>query len=162
MSPYNTKSLPPLEQLQAVLKYQPTTGNLIWLQDRAKRKVKAGEVAGCIGNSGYRIVSVNNETYRAHRLAYYLYHGKDVEPGKVIDHKNGDRDDNRIKNLQEITQSENLRKAEGIKGYDYHKGKQMWRARISIEGKQKFLGYFNTEEEARAAYVAVKKFCGLD
>lgn len=155
----NTKELPPVEQLRAALKYQPSTGKLVWLESRGC--VRAGDVAGSMNSEGYISLMVDGRNYKAHRLAYYLYHGKDIEPGKVLDHKNGDRADNRIKNLQVVTQSQNLRKKDGIKGCTFHKGSQKWQAEIRIDGKKKHLGLYETEEEARAAYVAVKKFCGL-
>jgi len=43
----------------------------------------------------------------AHRLAWYLYYG--VMPRYEIDHINGDKGDNRIENLREVTPSQNIR-----------------------------------------------------
>ena len=71
-----------------------------------------------------------------------------------IDHINGDKLDNRIENLRWCSHSTNQRNKPSIKGYYWNKQMQKWQARIRIEDKKKHLGYFDTEAEARAAYVA--------
>ena len=43
-----------------------------------------------------------------------------------------------------------------IKGYSWSKSCNKWRAEIFIDGKNKYLGLFNTEEEARKAYLEAK------
>ena len=72
-----------------------------------------------------------------------------------MDHVNGDRADNRIENLQAITQAQNNARVVG-KGY-YPLPSGSWKACISHENKTHTIGIFDTEEEARAAYVKAKK-----
>ncbi len=43
-----------------------------------------------------------------HRIVYDAFYG--LREGFVIDHINGDRSDNRLENLQQISQSENVRR----------------------------------------------------
>lgn len=76
-----------------------------------------------------------------------------------VDHINGNTMDNRKENLRLCTIQENLRnkKASGqYKGAIYAgKGRDLakpWSARISHEGKNLYLGYYATAEEAAKAY----------
>jgi hypothetical protein len=100
-----------------------------------------------------RIV-VDKKVYQilSHHFAYYIIHNKIVEQ---IDHINGDRSDNRIDNLREVTNQQNTFNRKGTKGYSLNSGKFM--AQIRINNKQINLGRFNTEEEAREAYLDAKK-----
>lgn len=77
-----------------------------------------------------------------------------------IDHKNGNRLDNTRNNLRIADQQQNMwnvAKRNGdytslYKGvYLHHKGRK-WVAQIRINGKQVYLGWFNTELEAANAY----------
>lgn len=45
----------------------------------------------------------------------------------------------------------------GHPGVDFRKGKNVWRARISVSGKPKHIGYFNSFEAAVSAYKAEKE-----
>jgi hypothetical protein len=79
-------------------------------------------------------------------------------PGKVVDHINGSRHDNRRCNLRECTQAENLRnkrKYRGtsrFKGVSWDKRRRKWRAVIVHQGKAIALGFFADEVEAARAY----------
>ena len=71
----------------------------------------------------------------------------------VVDHKNNNSLDNRLKNLQIITHRENStkdRKRNLPTGVSFKGNK--YQARIQINGKNKHLGYFLTPEEASNAY----------
>lgn len=65
--------------------------------------------------AGYWVVTITDDNgYRAprkiHRLVYSAYVGP-LEDGKVIDHKDDDKDHNHYTNLQQITPSENSTKS---------------------------------------------------
>lgn len=90
----------------------------------------------------------------AHRFAWYCINKK---CGNVIDHINGIRDDNRICNLREITNQQNHFNRPNAKGYYWNKNRNKWHATIEINYQKKHLGVFNTEQEARNAYLAAKE-----
>jgi hypothetical protein len=83
-----------------------------------------------------------------------------VKEGFEIDHKNGNGLDCRRENLRHCTRSQNLanqrrRKYKGsskYKGASYKKQKRKWAAQIRVNGKNIWLGYFETEIEAAQAY----------
>ncbi len=55
---------------------------------------------------GYIRINTNNFTVSAHRVVWETFVGP-IKDGMVIDHINGIRDDNRLENLREVSQSEN-------------------------------------------------------
>jgi hypothetical protein len=72
---------------------------------------------------------------------------------QVVDHKNNNSLDNRLENLQIITQRENSTKDKkrDLPTGVYRKGSKL-RSWIFINGRKKYLGYYQTQEEASAAY----------
>lgn len=82
----------------------------------------------------------------------FLNHASDGTQKVVVDHKDGDNSNNKLENLQLITQRENSMKGKNIKGYSLHKPSGLFFSRIYIDGKNVHLGYFKTKEEARSAY----------
>lgn len=85
-----------------------------------------------------------------------MYYGIEAE---VVDHKNGDRLDNRFINLRPATWSQNSINAKrhrdntsGYKGVCFAKTREKWKACINIDKKRKHLGYFSTAVEAAIAY----------
>ena len=75
----------------------------------------------------------------------------------VVDHINDDKLDNRLENLQIITQRNNAFKTQGkhsskYKGVSWCKSRNKWGAHIYTNGKLKYLGLFNCELTASIAY----------
>ena len=89
----------------------------------------------------------------------------------IVDHKNGDRLDNRKENLRPVTNSQNAmnygvpnNNTSGYRGVALDKRlwrKKNWRARIVVGGKEIFLGYWSTKQGAALARkLAEKKYFG--
>jgi len=85
----------------------------------------------------------------------------DTPKGMDTDHINGNGLDNRRSNLRVCTRAQNAlntgaysNNKSGFKGVSLdYKYKVKWRADIQVNGKQIFLGYFDTKELAYQAYV---------
>jgi hypothetical protein len=148
------------ERLRELLDYNPKNGEFVWRV--SCRGTKAGDIAGTSGTEGRRHITIGYSRYKAHRLAWLYVYGS--FPTKLIDHINGDPTDNRIANLREATMSENLHNQRaahkhnktGILGVQWRQDKNKFRTRIVVSGKEINLGYFDTAEEAKEAYLAAK------
>lgn len=139
--------------ISSLLEYRHETGELFWKVDRSQR-VRAGDRAGHVQNNGYRVIGIGGSNYKEHRLAWILFHG--VDTSMRIDHINGDRSDNRIVNLRECTnmQNNNNRGASRFSKSGYRGvtrvtcQKELWQATIRANGKQRYLGCFDSKEYA--------------
>ena len=150
------------ERLRELLHYDPNSGIFTWLESVAYH-VNVGDVAGTISKeTGYRTITIYYTPYRAHRLAWFYATGN--WPTGQLDHLNGSRDDNRIANLREATSlvnSQNMRKAQinnkssGLLGA--YRKRNKWLAQIMVNGKQTYVGVYDTQELAHAAYVEAKR-----
>ena len=133
--------------LDQILSYCPKTGIFRWKVNRPPRG-KAGDIAGYNNGSGYIKISISGKRYYAHRLAFICM--GQPEP-KVVDHINRVPHDNSWRNLRAVTQKENTFNRSCSKGVRKRYGK--WYARVSAT----HIGVFDTEEEARSAYLKAKK-----
>jgi len=89
-----------------------------------------------------------------HQFAWYWVH---KECANEIDHINGARYDNRLCNLRSVTRQQNQWNRTTAKGYHWDKKNKKWRAHITLNKKSINLGHFNTEEQARQAYLDAKQ-----
>ena len=81
------------------------------------RHVKHKKDIGNMNNGGYLRLTVKDsdriiKRYYKHRFIYECFHGLITNPKLVIDHINNIKTDNRLQNLQLITQSQNIKKAQ--------------------------------------------------
>ena len=141
----------PLQRVCDLLRYEEETGNLLWKTNRGG-KTKSGAVAGCLNTSGYVQVYIDNTPYYAHRIIYALINKQ--KSIKFIDHIDGNRSNNRLSNLREVSSIVN---AQNNKARGTTLSRDGWCSSITTNYQQKHLGYFDTEEEAHAAYLAAKK-----
>ena len=162
------------EIARELLTYNPDTGKLFWKERPAKyfknpkwhmkswnnkwagkealtaiTRRKSGQIAKLDGR-------LLNKKYSTHRIVWLIYYGE--WPKNQIDHINQDPTDNRIKNLRDVTCSENNKNrtlqnnsTTGYAGVSFYKRHKKYRAEIYINKIKKHLGYYDTVEEAAAA-----------
>ena len=136
-----------------IFDYESETG---WFINRYSRgRAGAGSRAGGETGHGHRRIIIGYNKYYEHHLAWLYVYG--VWPNE-IDHVNGDRCDNRIANLRVCSRTENNFNREdyagrsGLKGAYFDPRSRNWYSKIQVGGWQKFLGVFDSPEEAHEAY----------
>jgi hypothetical protein len=154
------------EYLRSILHYDSETG-IFTRKVSTSNRVKVGDVAGCPDGGGYLQISVCSRIYLAHRLAWLHFHG--TWPTDQIDHINRDRADNRISNLREVTNKQNMQNkskpsnnTSGHPGVCWYKQNSKWVAKIMHNQKSIHLGCFTTIEEAITARKAAEKLYWAD
>jgi hypothetical protein len=125
-----------------------------------ERILKPKERRKAHNGNGYLFVPLTNGIERKnkyiHRIvadAFLLKNGENL----IVDHKDSDRSNNNLSNLQWITQRENTSKSNKntssiFTGVCFVKRTGKWKASIRIKSKPIFLGYFNCELPAARAY----------
>lgn len=148
--------MPPREYLLYRFRYDREAGTL------TRRN---GRSAYAIHSAGYYSVMCEGVQFLAHRVIWKMETGE--EPAEV-DHRDGDRVNNRWANLRSDDGTGNRRNKKltaqntsGLKGASFVPRVGKWRATIKADGKWHWLGYFDTKEAAHAAYIdAAKKLHG--
>lgn len=115
-------------------------------------------------SAGYIQIRIFGKKYLAHRVIWAFHYGK--WPEGQIDHINGDRADNRIKNLRVVSSEVNGKNKSlrsdsksGCLGVRYAKNR--WRAAITIKGKNIHLGTFIDRQDAVTARKDAEKVYGF-
>ena len=143
-------------------KFKYDEGKLwVWREMRSKRKLINPywfELKGTIDKDGYRHVKINNKIYQYHRVVYFIHNQEwnihNSSTDNSIDHIDRDKLNNNIENLRVVTHSQNQWNR-NAKGYSLLRGK--YQGSIVVDGgKRKYLGLFNTKDEAHQAYLNAK------
>lgn len=167
------------QRVRALLHYDSSTGLFIWRErsaedfatDRAARswntRYSGSPALHTDRGNGYLQGQIDGHIYKAHRIAWLHHHG--VWPKGDIDHINGDRADNRIENLRDVSRSVNLlnkpkaaTNSSGVKGVSWAQERGQWNARIGVDGFYKNLGYFDCFDAAVQARLEAEAALGIE
>ena len=137
-------------RLQALIKYK---------DGREKWKVKPFSLSYGYPRISFGPKKNNKGHHFVHNVIALCYFGEKPQ-GYQTDHINSIKTDNRVENLQYITPQQNMQKRKtmygrNVKGYSLTKY-GTYRAQITVDYKPFNLGSFDTEEEARQAYLDAK------
>ncbi len=144
--------LPTQEYLRSILRYDPETGFLYW-KEIIPCRINIGDRAGTLTQDGYISIKVGGRSYRAHRIICCMVYGE--FPLDEVDHIDHIKHNNRLENIRLATRLENMRNqimhitnTSGATGVCWDRRRCKWLARIHIEGKSNFLGYFKEKSDA--------------
>jgi hypothetical protein len=139
-------------KLKELLNYDQDTGIFTW-KKRTSNRIKVGNIAGNTHNCGYIEMCIEGKRCLAHRLAWLYIYG--YLP-KLIDHINGDRQDNKISNLREATYQTNIYNSKirsdnksGVRCVSWNNKRNSWEVRIKIDGKLKHYGDYKDLNDAK-------------
>ena len=146
-------------RLRKLLIYDARTGVFRWNYARRGGR-KKGNIAGTVHpRTKRRLIRVDGHLYQAGRLAWLYMKG--TWPNQLVNCVNGDPSDIRWANLRQITlaQRQASRPAKnklGVKGV-WKTGHGKYAAEIRVDREKRYLGQFDTLEEASAAYAKAAK-----
>lgn len=151
-----------VEEVRRLLAYDAETGKLFWRETVNSRALKGDEAGHLHARWGYIVITIRSKKYKAHRLAWVIAYG--VWPSAELDHDNGEKADNKLKNLREASTSQNRcnsrlmrNNTSGRKGVCWDNQKQQWLATIQINHKPKYLGHFRSFARACVARERAEK-----
>lgn len=152
--------------------------NLIWMErplyhfETEKRglfwnKKYPNKIAGVLHKkSGYVYVSISNKRYLAHRVAWAIHYGR--LPNDMIDHIDGNRSNNSIENLREVSRIENCSNSRrrsdsnsGLSGVRSRKDRPNWYASITCGRKIIRLGVYDNYFDACCARMSAQNKLGF-
>lgn len=115
--------------------------------------------------NGFTWRQIGNGYVQTQRGRMFLYLHRLIAgagDGEIVDHANGDRLDNRSCNLRVCSPSQNganrgpdrrrLGTTSRHKGVSWAKARGKWVAYIHVSGKTRYLGRFDSEDDAARAY----------
>src|ERR1017187_3464514 len=120
----------------------------------------------CVDNLFYAVrqlprVNGRRRIERMHRIVLARKLGREIAPGMVPDHEDGNGLNNQRENLEEKSrrgngENKHIAKTSQYLGVSWCKSNKKWRAQIRVNGKVVHLGYYETElvaATAREAYI---------
>lgn len=154
-----------VDLLRQLLRYEPETGKLFWrhrspgmftpTNNKTAEQLCRwwnGRFAGqealtATGPENCRQGRVLSTPVYAHQVAWAMQTG--AWPAHEVDHEDGDRSNNRFRNLRDVTHAENMKNKRLYKngngvihGVAKHKTRGTWQAYITIDGKRQYIGTY--------------------
>lgn len=144
------------KRLNEAMEIDVEAGTCRWRRPGNLARVGVGELAGSVTVKGRHLISVDGRRY--YRSVLIWFFARRRWPKKMVDHRDGDKLNDGIGNLREASASQNQQNnrrrkgVSGVKGVSIKRGRFV--ARITLDQKTKHLGYFQSKDEAAAAYAA--------
>lgn len=146
--------------IRDLIDYNPETGVLTAKVNFSGRQ--AGSVIGSQTWQGYYAFSLFGKKCFAHRLAWLLHYGE--WPSQPIDHINGIKTDNSIRNLRLCSLSQNQfnkptqkNNTTGVKGVYWNKRDKRYVASVQFSGKKYSAGHHKDIESAKEAVMKLRE-----
>ena len=135
------------------------TGVFVWVNPHPKKPNLMGAVAGCLRYGGYWKIRIAGKEVNRSRLVFGFVHGR--MPQKEVDHINGDTQDDRPKNLREVTHQQNSWNQRRRVDRDLPRGVRRlsgkYQARITVHGRVMCLGSYHSPDAAAVVYEKARK-----
>lgn len=135
--PRPTKPIPyTWEELHGAFDYNPDTGELRWkIRPNVQSFCRAGDpVTLTTGTHGYQSLRLWKQTFMAHRVIWKWMTGEDPLEGKVVDHRNRNKTDNRWQNLRIASFTENTRNRNRSEDSNISFQNGKWVVRVAVDG----------------------------
>lgn len=144
------------EELKEYLHYNKETG--VMFRNTDTPKLNPLFPLGSVATNKYLLINFKGKRYRAHRLAWLYVYG--AFPCGQIDHINGNRIDNKISNLRDVSRGENSKNkkiyksnSSGVSGISWDKRSRKW----SVNIKNKSIGSYSCKLDAVATVIRCRK-----
>ena len=149
------------QDFYSVFRVDFNAGRLFWSCPPKNHAEKVGREAGYINigkgkNKTYWQVRAFGKTFKRARIIFFMAHGR--WPTPCVDHINGDSLDDKLANLRECTyaqntvSSRNKFRPNGLPRGVYPTKQGRYMARITVNGKTRSLGVFDTPTAAARIY----------
>lgn len=147
------------DELNKIFEYRD--GELYYKKKTHKNMADAlmNKPVGYISPSGYKQVFVGRKFRGVHRYIFAMHYG--YYP-KCIDHIDGNKVNNKIENLRDVTFRQNClnRKKKsnhiGAKGVVWHSRDKKWSVNMFVDGKRKYFGYYKDFELAELVAIEAR------
>lgn len=157
---------PTQERLKELFNYCPETG-LLTRKVTKTYNAKKGSAAGSLNKSnGYLAVAIDGRTYCVHKIIWLHVFGGHGD--HQVDHRDGNRINNKIKNLHIASQQKNMmnksmqsNNKSNITGVRWTHALNKYRSVITVKGKVTHLGVFNTIFDAACARISAQNKMGF-
>lgn len=147
------------EECLRLFNYDKESGKLYW-KIKPSNSVAIGREVGSTNSNGY----LQAKKKMVHKIIWL--HQKGVWTDNQLDHINGNRKDNRIENLREVTnrincQNKKVHREGNLLGAYFDKRRNHWRSQIRVDKNIIYLGCFKTQLEAHSTYINKCKELGF-
>lgn len=145
-----------MNQALALQLFDYDNGRLRWrVRPTRRSRRRVGDIAGCQTPDGRWVVGYQGQQWLLHRVVFLWHYG---HMPALIDHINGNNQDNRIENLREASIAQNAWNAKtprlntsGVKGVYWSAKANKWAAQLSANKQHYWLGVHVTREAAEVA-----------